>query len=711
MNIHWPQRSDQRPSDAPPRMRRSRVVLVVCLGSVLGTACGTASTFGTSTESSPENVGTVSESISLLPSDTDPRKSILITDQSVLQSFSLFEVLQTLIKSAGTSTQTPLQAFQQMFDTENVADGGPGIHCTPTAQDTAALFPNDTAGRTAGSLNGWPIQCPRGEGEEATRNPFAPFDAGSNNPVLPDGGLDFVDISDWNYEPITLSNRFDLAPADGSNCGEYRINFARLSATQPSGFGSEERNFIAFEARLPNPSPSLGLKGCQPIVSFWQSLSSLSPSARAAQLHAFYITGIGGIGGPVIDWRNFGSRGGLEAGQVRTNSFLFFPPNPTADWSPREFLIQETCNAGPCTIQFVPSFDKDVPAATLFSPTSTNPLAAAFQADIPDGGDGGVQPFSAAVEKLALQDINTMNYPAHVTPEFNLPDDQIITNVTNYNLNFTDGGQLDGGAFKAIIQKQLTRIGSPLAPEDIVARAESLSCAGCHLISLGQDLGGGIELPSTGFPGAQALNQQGFVQVSEDLESVPVDAGGAADGGDLRFVAQPALTQIFLPYRLQIMTDMLSPVPGFERVGSWTSPQSTVSTASTPKTEGSSSLEVVPVQGWSEITSTKFSTVGLSPIGSSLSLDVFLPTHQTNPTWYGQVTFFVAIPSARIAKTQIGQVNLTGLPLGTFDTVSVPLPAAIAHALSLGVSDIQMFIQLNVNVNTSPYFLDNLRFH
>jgi hypothetical protein len=626
-------------------------------------------------QTSHEGLDTTEEALS--PSfPIIPRKSVLITDVDIVSQFTLFDVMNQLVTQAAVPGLTPLRLFQQMFDTEQPAPGvGPGPHCVPDALDTAAfpvipdlagtgLLADGTPGPTSGSINGWPAQCPRLEAQEASRNPFTDPSAA--------------------YMATTLSNRFDLAPLDGSNCGEFRVNFARQSGQTDSG----ARNFIAFEARLPNPKPALGLGGCTPIVQFWQSLSNpaMTQAQRGAALKQFYFTGIDGFA-PVIDVSHYGAAGGPQSGQVRINQFMFIGAQ-FGDWSAREFRLLESCTGSTCTLQMIPNFDKDAPAAPVFAPASTDPRAVAFQTSF----------FPGAVARLALQDVNAINYPSPVPDAFNTGDDQLITDLTDYTVSFGTGPS----TLRTAIQQQLTAIGSTTTPDQIVERAQSLSCAGCHLKSLGEDMG---------FPQAQILptpNRQSFVQVTEQTETIP--AGDPAAGGT-RFSAQPAV-DLFVKHRAQIMADFLSPIPGFERPGGWSSAQAAVSLVSTPVTQGSSALRIVPTLGWTEIDSaTPFSTVNLAPIGPKLAFDLFLPTQQPNPTWHGTVTVLIQIPSARIALQQVGQVALNGLALGTFVPVSMPLPAAVESALALGVNDVSVSIQLNVNPNTNPYFFDNLRFH
>src|SRR5690349_16811 len=65
------------------------------------------------------------------------------------------------------------------------------------------------------------------------------------------------------YVPLALTNRFDLAPANGANCGQYRAIYARRTNVET------DRLHIIFEATLPNPDPAAGLAGCRPVAEFW----------------------------------------------------------------------------------------------------------------------------------------------------------------------------------------------------------------------------------------------------------------------------------------------------------------------------------------------------------------------------------------------------------------------------------------------------------
>ncbi len=92
---------------------------------------------------------------------------------------------------------------------------------------------------------------------------------------------------------------------------------------------------------------------------------------------------------------------------------------------------------------------------------------------------------------------------------------------------FPENAQLE-----AKLQKALTGIGSNPHPANILDRATSQSCAGCHALMPGKNMGG----PDGGFTWPATF---GFLQVGP--------------GGQ----QSPALTGTFLPFRKQVLTSFL----------------------------------------------------------------------------------------------------------------------------------------------------------
>ncbi|MBA3460418.1 MAG: hypothetical protein H0T46_10685 [Deltaproteobacteria bacterium] len=418
-----------------------------------------------------------------------PRRSLVATEQTVLARFTLVRVFDQLVAQSGVPGLTSLALFQQWWDTQNPGPGlGAGPHC------------DDVLDQGEPAIGGYPYSC-RPEGAQARVDPFV--DPGTNPNEL---------------VPIALVNRFDLTPGDASNCGEYRIVYARRAGIT----NARDRNLVIVEAILANPHPQQKLKGCRKIVEFWADLSAVTdPIERADRLEAFFFDGIPSVA-PVIRIEHLGA-GPTGRGQVRTNQFMA-SQTPGVPWSLREFKLQRTCTGANCTaLRLVPVQLKNNPWGGLFRSDSTHPQAAAFQAAFVD-----------QVQALAAQTIADLDLDLPL--EFNTAQAQAsASGENNYLVQFGT----EPNPFRAAIATRLVALGSTLTPDDIVARAQALSCAGCHRLNNNLAIGAGLIFPS-------AL---GFVHVSErDTEIVD---------GEVRFVLSDALANEFLPKREQVMRDYL----------------------------------------------------------------------------------------------------------------------------------------------------------
>lgn len=418
----------------------------------------------------------------------DERRSLYVTDQAILsgagEDFTLLNTLNQLASQVGDDTLTGLDLFEQWWDTQNNAPGfGNGPHCQ-------------------NPFNGYDNQCPRSaEGAQA-------------DPMLSAAQL-------GSYTPIAVVNRFDLAPPDGSNCGEYRIVYGKTS------LGT--RNLPIFEAKLPNPNPGCGIQACRPVAEFWARLSNVNnPTRRAQLLHRFFYEGLPGFT-PVVHIANYaGEAGGGyngASGQIRTNQFMQGP------WNLREFRLEHDARANPPTLTFIPETVKANPFGRLFDgslPGSNDPLAAkaaAFQ-----------RHFLTQVGSLAIDDLNRFNYS--VPDEFNAGESHMFgSGPTDYLAQFNN----DNGSspFRTLLDARAQELG--LTSDDIVNRAMALSCGGCHQESVGRPMGGSVP----NFPGTL-----GFVHGSEfSTEQGP-------DGP--RFLISPALTDHFLPHRRRVLESYLA---------------------------------------------------------------------------------------------------------------------------------------------------------
>ncbi|MFL5347053.1 MAG: hypothetical protein ACJ8AT_19890 [Hyalangium sp.] len=422
----------------------------------------------------------------------DPQRSLVVTDDAILNKFTLQEVMDQIVGTSAVPS-TALELFHQLWDTERPAPGlGAGPHCTDSG---------------IANMNGFPYTCRQAEGGQALVDPF------TNAATNPNA-----------YLPVGLFNRFDLAPANGANCGEYRIAFAKRSGiTSP-----RDRAFIIFEAVLPNPSPNLGLEGCRPVTNFWAGLTGdADVSSRGTKLHDFYFLGLSGFM-PVVHADNLGNRAS-NTGQVRINQFM----QPT--WNLREFKVQTSCSAGPCTVQFTPVTVKTNPGGALFNPASTHPLASDFQNVI----------FPDQVASLAVNDINRFTFT--VPDAFNSgQSDQQAPQQNQYVAQFGTAPS----TFRTNIQNELSAISSTLTPDQVVARAQALSCAGCHHLSNGANLGGGLIWPPS----------LDFTHTSEQTDQGP-------DGPRHRL--SPALVGTFIPHRKQVLDTFLSASCGDKVCDAW----------------------------------------------------------------------------------------------------------------------------------------------
>jgi len=459
-----------------------------------------------STHRSPERRG-----IGLLPLDDaqamkapgskalDARRSLAVTDQAILARFSYEAVMTRLAEQSGVPGLTALRLHQEWWDTQRAAPGlglgGP--HC-----DDQRL----TDGQTA--LNGFPYACSRAEGTQADENPFVD-----------------VETNPGAYFPVGLFNRFDLAAADGSDCGEYRIAFARRSGID----NARSRNLIIFEAVLPNPQPRLGLWGCRPVARFWASLSAEpDPAVRAEALRRFYFKGLPGGFVPVIHASNFGLAEGRPTGQVRTNQFMQF------GWTLREFRLRQRCAEGTCTVRFEPETVKDNPTGLLFGTRTAHPLTEEFQQSA----------FPAQVASLAQGDL--LRFSMDLEDRFNTGQSQ--STGTDNSYIFLLGLPSAPNPLRTRLQEELDARGIALTPTQVVARAQALSCAGCHQLSTRADLGGGLTWPSKS-------SAFGFVHINERaLEEGP---------NGPRYPLSEAVTGTFLPHRQQVLEAFLDERPPF----------------------------------------------------------------------------------------------------------------------------------------------------
>ena len=410
----------------------------------------------------------------------DIERSLFVHDLATLNAadFSLASVMAQLASQFNNTTATAptnnVDLFARFWDTQNTAPGfiTGGPKCT-------------------GSLNGFPYECRSQEGFQA-QSPQSFMGA---------------------YIPLALVNRFDLRDKiNFSDCGENRIIFG-LS-------GQAGRNFIIFEAQIPNPTPGVA-SGCMPIVNFWKNLSAdTNPTTRAAALRNFYFNGIAAQNiRPVIDIRNYQQ----GAGQIRTNEFMGF------SWVLREFKTAAEDGLG----IIKPVSVKSNPFGPLFNNGRTDTLATEFRAQ-----------FLNNLGSLLITDLSTFSLivenDAHNNGQSHAND--FAAEENNF---FNHANQGVDQSFVNAIQMRASQLGSGLTSSQVLNRAMAMTCAGCHQpsnfgLTMFDSIGAGQSWPDT----------LGFTHINEL----------AANG---KFPLSPALQNVFLPAR---KTDLQNFINGTSNV-------------------------------------------------------------------------------------------------------------------------------------------------
>jgi hypothetical protein len=423
------------------------------------------------------------------PKPLSGTRSFEITDKAVVAPFTLDRVLAQLIARSGVSGLTPQQLMRQLYDTQNQQ---PGL------ADPAGPHCDDTMTGGVPSFNGFPRRCPTPEGKLAA------------TPYLAD-----------EYFAMGIANRFDLAPADGSNCGQYRIVFARREPPVPLKL---IRNHLIFEAVLPNPVPSAGLIACRPVAQFWADLSSVdSMDERRARLEHFFFDGLPGFA-PVIDPANF-----ADAGGIRTLHQTL--PSPGNRFY--QFRLQKQCSGGDCTLRMVPDVLENMPFSELFDANATdNAQGRAFRDE-----------FVRQLATLAIPDLAKfhMNVPRQYLMAESNPVDAFF--AFDYEVPFLRAKTSPkGSAFNDRIVAELQRLGSHLDTEQLFVRTFHETCVGCHGLNGATNFGDGLTL---------VVGFQGLSMISEDI-MMDGEAGPLT-----RYGVDPIIEKQFVPIRMHILEDFL----------------------------------------------------------------------------------------------------------------------------------------------------------
>jgi hypothetical protein len=414
----------------------------------------------------------------------DATRSFAVTDLGLLDNgFQLSRVMKYIVAGSGTSGA---QLIRQMFDTQNPRPGmadSAAPHCDDFLVDGAATF------------NGFPRRCP-----------------------TPEAAIASMVVNLDNFRPLALINRFDMAPADGANCGQYRIIYAAFAPAP-----SRSSVLMIFEAVLPNPHREEGLRACRPVAQFWADLSAVdSQVERRFRLEKFFYEGLPGFE-PVVraDHYTAASGGGIRSRQLAVA--------PTRRWRGYQFRIDRQCPvAALCTLRLVPDVLENVPFGPMFDADNDTPTARAFRDN-----------FVAQIPALAVNDVN--GFRMSVDRRFLLVESDPVEDFFAFDFltPFRRSQSSDAGkAFRAQIDAELKRLGSDLSPDDVVTRAQTQTCNGCHFVP--QSVGGGLI-----FPGA--LDSSHVLEITNTHFETP----------ESLWVTSPAMQKVFLPNRMRILKEFL----------------------------------------------------------------------------------------------------------------------------------------------------------
>jgi len=149
-------------------------------------------------------------------------------------------------------------------------------------------------------------------------------------------------------------------------------------------------------------------------------------------------------------------------------------------------------------------------------------------------------------------------------------------------------------------------------------------------------------------------------------------------------------------------------VLGFENFPAWQATNGAAALApSTTKVQGARSLQI-NTSTFSTVSSVSLAT--LHKVSQTLSLRVQKPTNQPNPSWQGDLTLAMSVPSLGLSFSS--NKPLTGKPNGSFFELQFQLPAATYQSLaSHTYNDLSFAISVNPpNGQTGFYLLDDLHF-
>jgi hypothetical protein len=312
---------------------------------------------------------------------------------------------------------------------------------------------------------------------------------------------DLPRVTPWSYiEPLAIVNRLDLAASDHSTCGDVRFIYSRRTA--------HGKMHIAVDIPVVSPRPERHAQYCGELAKAWWSLAAIeSVDARAHELDRLLFGGKAGAL-PLIDRDAF-----INAGRIRTSELSRSRPTFA------EFKVDASCaHSGPCAQRHLQRVRlANTPSTNLFDASVATPQGEAFR-----------RVFLKQIRTLAVRDVN--EYSMSIDVAYAVTEMPANAAAFNYQIPFRRSLRSDHGiAFRQAIASELKLLGSPLTPENIIDRAETRNCGGCH--------------GKTGAVGDGIVAPEAFDSGEHIADDSPIH--------DAR--RSPALRGVFLPYRIELL--------------------------------------------------------------------------------------------------------------------------------------------------------------
>ena len=127
------------------------------------------------------------------------------------------------------------------------------------------------------------------------------------------------------------------------------------------------------------------------------------------------------------------------------------------------------------------------------------------------------------------------------------------------------------------------------------------------------------------------------------------------------------------------------------------------------KTQGAGSMRISG-SGYFVLESPRAKTTDFGVYSEKIAVDLWVPAGQPNPYWFGSVAMFMDITGAGIFNAWVGQVELTGLTTGAWNTIRFTLPENLVQALAGDYPGLVFKLAFNVNATAGPLRIDIFRF-